>query len=80
MIRKSLLGLLLLVVALAAVLGFNTLRKGSRQLDVPAMAKIEVDEAGAASRLGEAVRLRTVSSRDDAGLNADQFLQLHAKY
>ena len=78
MIRKSLLGLLLLVVALAAVLGFNTLRKGSRQLDVPAMAKIEVDEAGAASRLGEAVRLRTVSSRDDAGLNADQFLQLHA--
>ncbi len=77
MIKKSLLGLLLAVVVLVAALAINTLRKGSRQLDVPPIAVLQIDEAGAAARLGEAVRLRTVSSRDDAALNADQFLQLH---
>ena len=78
MIKKSLLGLLLLLLALAAILGVNTLRKGSRQLNPPAIAQLAVDQAGVASRLAEAVRLRTVSSRDDATLNADQFQQLHA--
>ncbi len=77
MIRKILVGLLVAVISLVAVLGFNTLRKGSRQLDVPAIAVLQVDEAGASTRLGEAVRLHTVSSRDDAVLNADQFRQLH---
>ena len=73
MVKKigiALLGLLLgLVLALAA----NTLRKGSRQLDVPALAKLPVDEVGAVQRLSEAVRFRTVSSREDAKLNADQY-------
>ncbi len=78
MIRKLLVGLLVAVLLLAAVLAFNTWRKGSRQLNVPAIAVLAVDEAGAAARLGEAVRLRTLSSRDDAALNADQFRQLHA--
>ncbi len=70
----ALLGLLLLLVAVVAV---NTLRKGSRQLEVAPLAVLPVDEAGAAARLGEAVRLRTISSRDDATLNADQFTQFH---
>ncbi|MDO8776911.1 MAG: M20 family peptidase [Burkholderiaceae bacterium] len=78
MIKKLLVGLLLVVLALAAVLAVNTFRQGSRQIDVPALAVLTVDEAGAAARLGEAVRLRTLSSRDDAALNADQFQQLHA--
>jgi carboxypeptidase PM20D1 len=76
-IKKIGLGLLLLVLALVAVLAINTLRKGSRQLDVAPVAMLPVDEAGVASRLGEAVRLRTISSRDDAALSADQFAQLH---
>ncbi|MFZ2305936.1 MAG: M20 family peptidase [Rhodoferax sp.] len=78
MIRKIAMGVLAALVLLAAVLGINTLRKGTRQMDVPALAPLAVDEAGAAARLGEAVRLRTISSRDDASLNADQFRQLHS--
>jgi carboxypeptidase PM20D1 len=78
MFKKIGVGVLLLVLVLAAVLAVNTVRKGSRQLDVPPVAVLAVDEAGVAARLGEAVRLRTVSSRDDAMLNADQFQQLHA--
>jgi carboxypeptidase PM20D1 len=76
MLKKSLFLLLVLVLLLAAVLGLNTWRKGSRQLTVAPLAPIAVDEAGAAARLAEAVRLRTISSRDDARLNADQFQTL----
>lgn len=78
MVKKILLGLMFTLVVLAAVLAGNTWRQGSRQLDVPPLAVLPVDEAGAAARLGEAVRLRTISSRDDVALNADQFQQLHA--
>ncbi len=77
MIKKLLLGLLAVVLLLAAVLAVNTVRKGSRQLDVAPVAVLAVDEAAVAARLGEAVRLRTISSRDDAALNADQFQALH---
>ncbi len=78
MIKKFLLAVLAALLLLVAVLAVNTFRKGSRQLDVPPIAVLPVDEAGAATRLGEAVRLRTISSREDATLNADQFLQFHA--
>lgn len=77
MVKKALWGVLALLVALAAVLAANTLRQGSRQLDVPPVPVLAVDEAGIAQRLAEAVRLRTISSRDDANLSADQFRQLH---
>ena len=78
MVKKLAWGLLALLLALATVLVVNTLRKGSRQLDVAPLPPLQVDEAGAAQRLAEAVRLRTISSLDDPGLNADQFRQLHA--
>ena len=78
MFKKLSLSALALLLLLVAVLAFNTLRKGSRQLNVPPIAVLPVDEAGAAARLGEAVRLRTISSREDATLNADQFLKFHA--
>ena len=72
---KKFLGLLALaLLALALVLAFNTWRKGSRQLDVPALAKVPLEEAAAAQRLAEAVRFKTVSSRDDPQLNQAEFL------
>ena len=70
--------MLALVLLLAGAVTVNTLRKGSRQMEVAPLAALALDEAGAATRLGEAVRLRTISSRDDAALNADQFTQFHA--
>ncbi len=76
MIKKTLLFIAVLVLLLATVVGINTWRKGSRQLVVTPLAPLQVDEAGAAGRLAEAVRLRTVSSRTEAGLNADQFRAL----
>ena len=78
MIKKLLLGLLALFVLLALAVGVNTARKGSRQLQVAPLAPVAVDEKAVAERLAEAVRLKTVSSREDAALNADQFKALHA--
>jgi len=78
MLKRILWGLLAVVLLLAGAVTVNTLRKGSRQLEVAPLAALTVDEAGVSARLGEAVRLRTVSSRDDAALNADQFTQFHA--
>ena len=78
MLKKLLLSLLLIVMALVAAVAINTARKTSRQIQVPPLAPQAVDEAGAASRLAEAVRLKTISSRDDAHLNAEQFKALHA--
>jgi carboxypeptidase PM20D1 len=78
MIKKILLGLLAVILLLTTVLGVNTWRKGSRQIEVAAIAPLLIDEAGAVARLAETVRLRTIASRDDARLNVDQFVRLHA--
>ena len=78
MIKRILLGLLALLLLLVLVVAANTLRKGSRQIAVPPLALIAIDEQAAAESLAAAVRARTVSSATDAALNADQFAILHA--
>jgi carboxypeptidase PM20D1 len=65
-------GLLAIVVAavvvLAAIVAVNTFRLGSKQLQVAAVPRAAVDEQGAAKRLAEAVRFKTISNF----LNPDQ--------
>ena len=78
MIKRLLLGLLSLLVLLAVVLGVNTWRQGSRQLQVPPVPGVAVDERAVGESLAAAIRARTVSSATDATLNADQFQALHA--
>lgn len=78
MIKRIFLAVLALVALLVLAVAINTWRQGSRQIDVPPLAPIAVDEKGAAESLSAAIRARTVSSRDDPALNADQFEALHA--
>lgn len=66
------------VVLLAVVVAVNTFRHGSRQLQVTAVAPLAVDAKAAGESLAEAIRARTVSSAEDAQLNADQFAALHS--
>ncbi len=75
---KGVVALLALLGGLVLVLAVNTLRQGSRQIDVPPLPPIAVDEKGAAESLSMAIRAKTVSSFDDASLNVDQFEALHA--
>ncbi|WP_374562872.1 M20 family peptidase [Ideonella sp.] len=77
MLKRLLLTILAVLGLLFAAVAVNTLRQGSRQLDVPPAPPLAVDETGAATRLAEAIRARTVSSLDDAAQNTDQFAQLH---
>jgi len=78
MLKRLLFIVLAALALLVAAVAVNTLRQGSHQLDVPPAPPLAVDEAGAATRLAEAIRARTVSSLDDAAQNTDQFAQLHA--
>ena len=78
-IKRFLLALLALLLLLALAVGINTVRKGSRQIDVPPLPVLTVDEAGASQRLSEAIRHRTISSYAEPDLNQDQFLALHAQ-
>lgn len=78
MLKKLVLILLLALLVLAGALYAVMLTRGSQQLAVQPLPPLAVDADAAAARLGAAVRLRTVSSAEDATLNADQFQALHA--
>lgn len=78
MVKRIFQFIVLALLVLVAAVAINTWRKGSRQLQVAPLAPVAVDEAAAAERLAQAVRLKTISSATDAALNRDQFEALHA--
>jgi carboxypeptidase PM20D1 len=78
MIKRILYGVLALLAALVLAVAVNTLRQGSRQIDVPPLAPIAVDEKVAGESLAAAIRAKTVSSQEQADLNTEQFQALHA--
>jgi len=78
MIKRVLLIILGLVLVLVAAVAINTLRHGSRQLDVPPAPPLAVDEKGVADKLSGAIRFKTISSHDKPELNEDEFRKLHA--
>ena len=77
MLKKFAWGLLFSLLLLGLVVTANTLHKGSRQLEVAPLPKLELDQAAVATRLAEAVRLRTVSAYEDPKANLDQFRSFH---
>ncbi len=79
MIKRLLLGLLALLLLLVAALTINTLRQGSKQLQVPALAPLAVDGAAVADSLAVAVRARSVTGLlDPRGVVAEyDALQAH---
>lgn len=78
MTKRIVLVFLALLLLLAAAVGINTMRHGSRQLEVAAAAPLAVDEKAVAETLSQAVRLQTIASREDPDANGDEFRKLHA--
>lgn len=78
MIKRLLLVLLALLALLAAAVAGNTLRQGSRQLDVPAAPPFALETGAVADTLAGAIRCRTIASVDDPRQNAQEFERLHA--
>ena len=61
-IRNLLLLAIAAIIVLTGVLLFNVVALGSRQIQVAAVPRVTVDQQGAAARLSEAIRFRTVSN------------------
>jgi carboxypeptidase PM20D1 len=77
-VRNILLLLIAAIVVLAGVLAFNVFTHGSRQLQVAALPRAPVDSQGAAMRLSEAIRFRTVSSYEKPEQPADALRGMQA--
>ncbi len=79
LIRNSVALLFAAIGILAGVLLFNVATHSSRQIQVAAVSRVQVDEQAAAARLGEAIRFQTISNalNPDAGADALRGLQAH---
>jgi carboxypeptidase PM20D1 len=81
-VLRAIFALALVLVAAAGVLALvlvgNTLRQGSRQVEVPPLAKLAVDGGAVAQSLATALQARTVSGLTDPAGAARAFVQLHA--
>ena len=78
MLKRLVIGLLALVLLLAAVLVGNTLRQGSRQRSFAPPPPLAVDAEAVAQSLAMALRARTVSGLLDPAGTAQAFDQLQA--
>jgi len=77
MIKRLALFLAALLALLVAAVAINTLRQGSRQLDVPAASPLAVDEKAVAQKLSGAIRYQTIASLENPEAGASEFLQFH---
>jgi len=77
-IRNTLLLAIAAIVVVAGVLAFNVVTHGSRQLQVASVPRAAVDQAGAATRLSEAIRFRTISSFDNPDQDTEALRDLQA--
>jgi carboxypeptidase PM20D1 len=78
MLKRIVVGLLLVVLLLAAALAVNTWRQGSRQLAVQPLPALAIDKDAAAQSLSAAVRARTVSGLLDVPASDAAFAALQA--
>ena len=78
MVKRILLVLAAPIVLLLLALAINTLRHGSRQIEVAPAPTLALDENVAAQRLAAAVRLRTISFDGRDAASAGEFRKLHA--
>ncbi|RKH36566.1 M20 family peptidase [Corallococcus praedator] len=77
--KRVLLALLALLLLLVGGLVVRTLRFGSRQVAAEPAEPFSVDATGAAGRLAEALRHRTVAASDGTGAEDAAFQALHAQ-
>jgi carboxypeptidase PM20D1 len=77
-IRNILLIAIAAIIILAAVLAFNVVSHGSRQMQVAAVPRAAVDAQAAATRLAEAIRFKTISSYEEPDQHAEALRGMQA--
>jgi carboxypeptidase PM20D1 len=78
MIKRALLVIAALLLALVLAVAVGTIGRGSRQLAVQPLAPLAVDKDGAAASLGAAIRAKTISGLPDPSGVAREFEALQA--
>ena len=78
MIKRVLIFFAGLLLVLALALAVNTLRQGSRQLQVAPAPPLAFDADAVADKLAGAIRFRTIASLDDPAASEAEFRRLHA--
>src|ERR1700750_1098717 len=77
-LRNILLLAIAAIIVIAAVLAFNVVTHGSRQIRVAAIPRAAVDTQGAATRLSEAIRFKTISSYEKPEQHAEALRGMQA--
>ncbi len=78
MIKRLFLLVLAIVIVVAGVVVFRAATLKSKQVDVAAAPKIEIDLDAAVQRLSKSVTFKTVSYQNPAQFDASQFEGMHA--
>ncbi|WP_169567405.1 M20 family peptidase [Sneathiella limimaris] len=78
MFKKLAILIVLVIIGLVGVIGYNTVMNTAPEKTGTAIASVKIDEMAAANRLAEAVRIKTISYSHDAPVEADAFDELHA--
>ncbi|WP_217363398.1 M20 family peptidase [Duganella rivi] len=78
MLKRILLAVSLAIAAIVAVVGWNTLRLTSRQIEVKPLAPLALERDAVAARLAGALKFRTISDASSADINADEFTRMQA--
>lgn len=69
--------LLLGVLIILLIVGFNASTYDSKQIEIVGIDGIDVDSVAASQRLSEAIQLATISYQSPSDFEAEPFLQLH---
>lgn len=78
MVKRILLVVVAVLLLLVAAVAANTLRQGSRQVDVAPAPPLAIDADAVADKLAGTIRFQTIASRDEPRLNEGEFRKLHA--
>lgn len=78
MIKRLALVLLAALAVLVLAVAANTLRQGSRQVEVAPAPPLAIDGPSVADKLAGAIRIPTIAKLDDPQAGAAEFVKLHA--
>ena len=76
-VKRVMILLTAVLSLLTVIVLLNTLRKPSRQIQVPPIPPVVLDETECAKRLGEAIQFETIADGDPERINREPFLALH---
>ncbi len=76
-IKRAMILLTAVLSLLIVIVLLKTLRLRSKQIQVPPITPVVLDETGCANRLGEVIQFETIADDDPERIDREPFLALH---